>query len=641
MNNNMMRTILLVLAVVVGFYVLTQGGNSFMQSGSDQVVKMSYSELINRAEAGEVRTAEVSSTSITGKLSNDDSYKVESAYVLTSTAIEALRAGGAEVTSAVPQQRNAFVDLIVALLPTLIIVGIIIFMYRQMQGAAGRGMGIGRSKAKMLNENTRRVTFADVAGVDEAKQEVAEIVGFLKDPTKFQRLGGRIPKGILMVGPPGTGKTLLARSIAGEANVPFFSISGSDFVEMFVGVGASRVRDMFEQAKKNAPCIVFIDEIDAVGRTRGQGFTGGHEEREQTLNQLLVEMDGFEANEGVILIAATNRADVLDKALLRPGRFDRQVLVGLPDVLGREAILKVHVNKNKVPLAKDVELARLAKGTPTFSGADLENLVNEAALLAARNSKKHVTMEEFEEAKDKITMGPARKSQARTPEEIELVAYHEGGHALVGMNVPLRDKLNKLTIVPRGAAGGYAQFLPEKDTIFMTRENMEAVLAMSFGGRIAEELIYGVDKVTNGASMDIRQATQLARAMVEEWGLSKKVGMLYAGRQNDGFIQSSSVSSQSQAVVDEEVQILLENAETIAREILSTNLDALHRLKDALLEYETLTAKEVQTVLDGETIERKPDEPILADAPKAKSGLPKIGARFPSPGGAGPAVPAT
>ena len=634
MKNDMMRNILLIAALLMGFYLLSQATRSFSPSASE-TLELSYSDLMSQAENRRVRTATVDSTSITGELSDGTPYRVESAYVLSSSAIDVLREGGVEVNSAVPRSRNSFLDFIIAILPTLVIVGIIIFMWRQMQGAAGRGLGIGRSRAKTLNEETQRVTFADVAGVDEAKQEVSEIVEFLRDPTKFQRLGGRIPKGVLMVGPPGTGKTLLARSIAGEANVPFFSISGSDFVEMFVGVGASRVRDMFEQAKKNSPCIIFIDEIDAVGRARGQGFTGGHEEREQTLNQLLVEMDGFEPNEGIILIAATNRADVLDKALLRPGRFDRQVQVNLPDVHGREAILKVHINKNKVPLGADVDLARIAKGTATFSGADIENLVNEAALLAARANKTSVNMDEFEDAKDKITMGPARKSQARTPEEIELVAYHEGGHAIVGLQVPLRDRLNKLTIIPRGGAGGYAQFLPEKDSMFMTRENMEAMLAMSFGGRLAEELVYGPDKVTNGASMDIRQATGLARAMVEEWGLSEKVGMLYAGRQQEGFMVSSTISSRSQALVDEEVQQLLDAAEARARQILSDNIEGLHRLKDALLEYETLSAEEVETVLAGGEITRQPSEatPDSTDStpqpatgrPKIRSGLPKIG----------------
>lgn len=634
MKNDMMRNILLIVALLMGIYLLGQATRSFSPSASE-TLELSYSDLMARAENRRVRTATVDSTSITGQLSDGTPYRVESAYVLSSSAIDVLREGGAEVNSAVPRSRNSFLDFIIAILPTLVIVGIIIFMWRQMQGAAGRGLGIGRSRAKTLNEETQRVTFADVAGVDEAKQEVSEIVEFLRDPTKFQRLGGRIPKGVLMVGPPGTGKTLLARSIAGEANVPFFSISGSDFVEMFVGVGASRVRDMFEQAKKNSPCIIFIDEIDAVGRARGQGFTGGHEEREQTLNQLLVEMDGFEPNEGIILIAATNRADVLDKALLRPGRFDRQVQVNLPDVHGREAILKVHINKNKVPLGADVDLARIAKGTATFSGADIENLVNEAALLAARANKSSVNMDEFEDAKDKITMGPARKSQARTPEEIELVAYHEGGHAIVGLQVALRDRLNKLTIIPRGGAGGYAQFLPEKDSMFMTRENMEAMLAMSFGGRLAEELVYGPNKVTNGASMDIRQATGLARAMVEEWGLSEKVGMLYAGRQQEGFMVSSTISSRSQALVDEEVQQLLDAAEARARQILSDNIEGLHRLKDALLEYETLSAEEVETVLSGGEITRQPSEatPDSTDStpqpatsrPKIRSGLPKIG----------------
>ena len=464
-------------------------------------------------------------------------------------------------------------------------------------------MGFGKSKAKLLNQDMTRVTFSDVAGVEEAKQDVEEIVEFLQDPQKFERLGAKIPKGVLMVGPPGTGKTLLAKAIAGEANVPFFSISGSDFVEMFVGVGASRVRDMFEQARKNAPCIIFIDEIDAVGRARSQGMSGGHEEREQTLNQMLVEMDGFEGNEGVIIIAATNRVDILDKALLRPGRFDRQVQVSLPDALGREKILKVH--SKKVPLGPDVNLRRLAKGMPTFSGADLANVVNEAALLAARANKRVVTMTEFEDAKDKVSMGPERRSQMRTKEEIELVAYHEAGHAIVSFMVPNKDPLNKVTIIPRGQAGGYAQYLPEEG-VPQRLEHMKGRLVTAFGGRAAEELIYGQQGVTGGASGDIRQATHLARVMVEQLGFSEKLGPLFYGRSGfDPFMgPTKEVSEEAAAVIEAETRALVEEGLNDARRLLTEHRDALERVKEALIEYETLTADEVKQLIDGEPIHR-------------------------------------
>lgn len=477
---------------------------------------------------------------------------------------------------------------------------------RQMQGGGGRGgaMGFGKSRAKLLTEKQGRVLFTDVAGIDEAKEELQEIVEFLKDPQKFQSLGGRIPKGALLVGPPGTGKTLLARAIAGEANVPFFTISGSDFVEMFVGVGASRVRDMFDQAKKNAPCIIFIDEIDAVGRHRGAGLGGGNDEREQTLNQLLVEMDGFEANEGIILVAATNRPDVLDPALLRPGRFDRQVVVLNPDVLGREQILKVHAKK--VPLGPDVELKVLARGTPGFSGADLANLINEGALMAARAGKKFVTMNDFEMAKDKVLMGAERRSMAMTEDEKKLTAYHEAGHALVGIHVKGNDPLHKVTIIPRGRALGVTMNLPERDRYGMKKSEMEARLAMMFGGRVAEELIYGEDEVTTGASNDIQQATGMARAMVTEYGMSDKLGRLrYSQNQEEVFLghsvaKSQNMSEETAKLIDEEVRRIIDEAETKARNVLREHIDQLHLLTDALLEYETLSGAEVDRILRGE-----------------------------------------
>ena len=511
------------------------------------------------------------------------------------------------------------------------LIGFIIYSFRSAQrgGGGGFGMGFGRSKAKLLTENENSVLFEDVAGVEESKQEVEEVVQFLKDPGRFQRLGAKIPRGLMLVGPPGTGKTLLAKAIAGESGVPFFSISGSDFVEMFVGVGASRVRDMFEQAKKNSPCIIFIDEIDAVGRARSQGFGGSNQEQEQTLNQLLVEMDGFEENEGVIVVAATNRVDTLDKALLRPGRFDRQVQVPLPDVKGREQILRVH--SRNVPLADNVDLKRVAKGTPTFSGADLANLINEAALLTARTGKRLVTQAELENAKDKITMGPERRSQHRTKEEIELVAYHEAGHAITSLFVPLKNPLNKLTIIPRGGAGGYAQFLPESDAQMLeTKEQFKANLVMSFGGRLAEEVIYGPEHVTAGAVSDIRQSTQLAKAMVEQFGFSEKLGMRYYGHnQSGGFVADKNYSEGYSEVIDSEVRQLLDDAETRAREILMEHKETLHRLKDALLEYETLSGEEVKIIVEGGTINR--DDDTKPTPPRSGLAMPKIGKKPQAP----------
>uniref|UniRef100_UPI0038BAD668 ATP-dependent zinc metalloprotease FtsH n=1 Tax=Novosphingobium sp. TaxID=1874826 RepID=UPI0038BAD668 len=511
-------------------------------------------------------------------------------------------------------------------------VGLWFFLMRQMQGGGGRAMSFGKSKARLLTEKHGRVTFDDVAGVDEAKEELEEIVEFLRDPQKFQRLGGKIPKGALLVGPPGTGKTLLARAIAGEAGVPFFTISGSDFVEMFVGVGASRVRDMFEQAKKYAPCFVFIDEIDAVGRHRGHGLGNSNDEREQTLNQLLVEMDGFEANEGIIIIAATNRPDVLDPALLRPGRFDRQVVVPIPDIEGREKILSVHMKK--VPLAPDVNPRTIARGTPGFSGADLANLVNEAALLAARRNKRLVAMQEFEDAKDKVMMGAERRSMVMTDDEKKMTAYHEAGHALVSVHEPASDPIHKATIIPRGRALGMVMRLPERDSYSYHRDKMHANLSVSMGGRVAEEIIFGHDKVSSGASSDIQYATSLARSMVTKWGMSDKLGPLMYEESQDGYLgmgstQRTMMSSETNKLIDSEIRGLVEGAHARATDILKTHEEKLHLLAQALLEYETLTGDEIKTLLEDGTIDRPgaptgPARPVSAQG----SAVPRAGRRF-------------
>jgi len=527
-------------------------------------------------------------------------------------------------------------NVLVNWFPMLLLIAVWVFFLRQMQSGGGKAMGFGKSRAKLLTERQGRVTFEDVAGVDEAKDDLKEIVDFLKDPQKFQRLGGRIPKGVLLVGPPGTGKTLLARAIAGEANVPFFTISGSDFVEMFVGVGASRVRDMFEQAKKNAPCIVFIDEIDAVGRHRGAGLGGGNDEREQTLNQLLVEMDGFEANEGVILIAATNRPDVLDPALLRPGRFDREIVVPNPDLIGREKILRVHMRK--IPLAPDVEPKTIARGTPGFSGADLANLVNEGALLAARRGKRVVTMIELEDAKDKVLMGSERRSMAMTEEEKKLVAYHEAGHALVGMHMPQHDPLHKVTIIPRGRALGLTMSLPEKDRYGYTRQYCISNLAAMFGGREAEVLIFGPENVTNGASGDIQQATRMARAMVMEWGMSERLGRVrYRGNEQEVFLghsvaQSVNMSEETAKLIDDEVRMMIENAETTARNILTERRGDLDTVANALLEFETLSGDEIVALLKGIQPVRTPYEDPEPQQRGAGPSVPQAGV----PHGPGP-----
>ncbi len=535
--------------------------------------------------------------------------------------------------SAAPVDDNvpSLFGVLISWFPMLLLIGVWIFFMRQMQGGGGRAMGFGKSRARLLTEKVGRITFEDVAGIDEAKQELEEIVEYLKDPQKFQRLGGKIPKGVLLVGPPGTGKTLLARAIAGEANVPFFTISGSDFVEMFVGVGASRVRDMFEQGKKNAPCIIFIDEIDAVGRHRGAGLGGGNDEREQTLNQLLVEMDGFEANEGVILIAATNRPDVLDPALLRPGRFDRQVVVPNPDVVGREKILKVHMRK--VPLASDVDAKIIARGTPGFSGADLANLVNEAALMAARRGKRSVAMGEFEQAKDKVMMGAERRSMVMTEDEKKLTAYHESGHALCMLYAEGHEPLHKVTIIPRGRALGITMYLPERDKYSQSKLEIKAMVASLFGGRVAEELIFGTERVTTGAADDIRRATYLARRMVTEFGFSEKLGPLrYSENEEEVFLghsvtQRKNVSDATARVIDEEIRRIVDEGEQTARDILTTRLDELHALAKGLLEYETLSADEIRRIIKGERIVREAAAPPQSDdaRPGRRSSVPPAG----------------
>jgi cell division protease FtsH len=557
--------------------------------------------------------------------------------------VDRLRSSGVKFTVRPTEDEvPSFISVLLNWFPMLLLIAVWIFFMRQMQAGSGRAMGFGKSKAKLLTERHGRVTFDDVAGVDEAKGDLQEIVEFLRDPQKFQRLGGRIPRGCLLVGPPGTGKTLIARAVAGEANVPFFTISGSDFVEMFVGVGASRVRDMFDQAKKNAPCIIFIDEIDAVGRHRGAGLGGGNDEREQTLNQLLVEMDGFEANEGIIIIAATNRPDVLDPALLRPGRFDRQIVVPNPDVGGREKILRVHMRK--VPLAPDVDPKVIARGTPGFSGADLANLVNEAALLAARRNKRLVTQLEFEDSKDKVMMGAERKSMVMTEEEKLATAYHEAGHAIVNVLVPGGDPLHKVTIIPRGRALGVTMSLPERDRLSATKEWCEAKITMCFGGRVAEQLVYGKDHLNSGASGDISQATSLARRMVTEWGMSEKLGpLLYNENQQEVFLghavtQRQNMSQETARLIDEEIRRIVTAGEKQAWDVLSAHRDQLEAVTQALMEYETISGDECQAVMRGEKITRKDDDestrgPIGSAVPTAGRPRPR---EEPGPGGLEP-----
>jgi cell division protease FtsH len=606
-NRNAALWIVIVLLLAL-LYSVFQGGTTRAAGNA-----ISYSDFVHAVEQRQIQDVRISGNTITGTFREPrNGVQKFSTYVPSTPVDEQLMPmlikNVDRVEAGPPEEGVNIGSIFVSWLPVLVLVGVYIFFLRQMQSGTGRAMGFGKSRARLLTEKHGRVTFEDVAGIDEAKGELEEIVDFLKDPQKFQRLGGKIPKGCLLVGPPGTGKTLLARAIAGEANVPFFTISGSDFVEMFVGVGASRVRDMFEQAKKNAPCIVFIDEIDAVGRHRGAGLGGGNDEREQTLNQLLVEMDGFESNEGVILIAATNRPDVLDPALLRPGRFDRQVVVPNPDIGGREKILKVHMRK--IPLAPDVDPRVLARGTPGFSGADLANLVNEAALRAARVGKRLVTMSDFEYAKDKVLMGTERRSMAMTDEEKKLTAYHEAGHALVALHVPKTDPLHKVTIIPRGRALGVTMQLPERDHLSHTKQYLESRLAILFGGRIAEEIIFGPDNVTTGAASDIQVATQMARGMITAYGMSDKLGRVrYQANEQEVFLghavtQTQNVSEATAQLIDQEVRRLIEEAETHARKILTDNLDDLHTIAKALLEYETLSNDEIGQILRGESIVR-------------------------------------
>jgi cell division protease FtsH len=628
MNANLRNFALWVIIVLLLLALFTLFQNPGQRTASQDI---SFSQLLTEVDQNHVRDVVIQGPEIHGTFTNGSSFQT---YAPSDPSL-VKRLYDAKVSiTAKPQGDNVpwFVSLLVSWLPFIALIGVWIFLSRQMQGGAGKAMGFGKSRAKMLTEAHGRVTFEDVAGVDEAKQDLQEIVEFLRDPGKFQRLGGRIPRGVLLVGPPGTGKTLIARAVAGEANVPFFTISGSDFVEMFVGVGASRVRDMFEQAKKNAPCIIFIDEIDAVGRHRGAGLGGGNDEREQTLNQLLVEMDGFEANEGVILIAATNRPDVLDPALLRPGRFDRQVVVPNPDVVGREQILKVHVRK--VPLAPDINLKTIARGTPGFSGADLMNLVNEAALTAARRNKRMVTQSEFEEAKDKVMMGAERKSLVMSEEEKMLTAYHEGGHAIVGLNVVATDPIHKATIIPRGRALGMVMQLPERDKMSMSLEQMTSRLAIMMGGRVAEELIFGRNKVTSGASSDIEQATRLARMMVTRWGLSEELGTVSYGENNDEVFlgmqmnRTQAVSESTAQKIDSEVKRLVAEGYDEATKILTEKRHDLEALAKGLLEFETLSGDEINDLLNG----KKPNrESVLEPSGPRTSAVPPAGKPRPRP----------
>jgi len=599
--NDLTRNI--VLWIVIAIVLVAVFSNFGQRAGAPEPLK--YSQFLAEVETGAITSATFQGDTIIGTRTNGDKYVTYNPETDNSSVIGLLHKKNVAFDAAPPERQSFLLQLFVSSFPILLLIGVWIYFMRQMQGGAGgRGaMSFGKSRARLLSEDQVKVTFADVAGVDEAKQEVGEIVDFLKDPAKFQKLGGKIPKGVLMVGAPGTGKTLLARAIAGEAKVPFFTISGSDFVEMFVGVGASRVRDMFEQAKKHAPCIVFIDEIDAVGRHRGAGLGGGHDEREQTLNQLLVEMDGFEGNEGVIVIAATNRPDVLDPALLRPGRFDRQVVVPLPDVRGREQILKVHMRK--VPISDDVKPSIIARGTPGFSGADLMNLVNEAALFAARANKRQVTMDEFERAKDKIMMGAERRSLVMSDAEKKLTAYHEGGHTVVGRLSPDHDPVYKVTILPRGRALGVTFYLPEGDRYSTSKRQLESMLTSVFGGRVAEQIIFGSESVTTGAQSDIEHATKLARSMVTRWGFSDRLGPLaYAEDQEEVFLghsvsRSKHISDDTQRIVDEEIRKLIDEGYQRAEKILRANLPILHAMAEALLKFETLDSSQIDEIMAG------------------------------------------
>ena len=620
------------LWIVIGVLLVALFNLFQNNSSRSNYASLAFSDFLGEVEQGRVSDVTIQGNTIKGHFNDGRAF---STYAPNDPGIvDRLREGGVRISAAPKEEgMSGLLGILISWFPMLLFIGVWIFFMRQMQGGGGKAMGFGKSKAKLLSEKLGRVTFDDVAGIDEAKTELEEIVEFLKDPQKFQRLGGKIPKGCLLVGPPGTGKTLLARAIAGEANVPFFTISGSDFVEMFVGVGASRVRDMFEQGKKNAPCIVFIDEIDAVGRHRGAGLGGGNDEREQTLNQLLVEMDGFEANEGVILIAATNRPDVLDPALLRPGRFDRQVVVPNPDILGRERILKVHMRK--VPLGPDVEARTIARGTPGFSGADLANLVNEAALLAARKGKRVVFMSEFEEAKDKGMMGSERRSMVMTDEEKKLTAYHEAGHAVVALHCTDSDPIHKATIIPRGRALGMVMRLPEGDRISLSKAKIFADLRVACGGRIAEDMIFGEEKITTGASSDIKMVSDMARRMVTEWGMSEKLGFLaYGADQQEVFLghsvtQTKNLSDATAKSIDDETRRIIDDAYQDASQILSDNKQELEILAKGLLEYETLSGEEIKSLINGDGLSRNKPADNKDRMDKGRSSVPSGGGDVP------------
>ncbi len=623
-----------VLWIIIGLLLIVLFNLFQGSSNNRNTSKISFSDFIAATESGNVSEVNINGSNVTGFLNDGRSFNT---YVPNyPNLVDKLNESGVKIT-AEPSERSMhpLLSVLLSWFPMLLLIGVWIFFMRQMQGGGGKAMGFGKSKAKLLNEAVGKVTFDDVAGIDEAKQELEEVVEFLKDPSKFSRLGGKIPRGALLVGPPGTGKTLLARAIAGEANVPFFSISGSDFVEMFVGVGASRVRDMFDQGKKNAPCIVFIDEIDAVGRHRGAGLGGGNDEREQTLNQLLVEMDGFEANAGVIIIAATNRPDVLDPALLRPGRFDRQITVNNPDVMGRDKILKVHIKKIKVSPKFDSKI--IARGTPGFSGADLANLVNEAALLAARKNKRMVTLEDFESAKDKVMMGAEKRSMVMSEDEKKLTAYHEAGHAVATLHSPASDPIHKATIIPRGRALGMVMRLPEKDQLSMRKDQMKAHLLIATGGRIAEEMIFGKDKITNGAASDIQMVTNLSKKMITEWGMSEKLGRLrYNNDSEEVFLghsvaQSKNLSDSTAKLIDEEVRFLAEEAENNCRKILQDNIEELHIVAKGLLEYETLSGDEIKDLIKGIKPTRDDFDNDINTPKKPATSVPKTGGSAPAP----------
>ena len=606
--NDLAKNLLLWLIVAVVLMAVFQSFSAPVGGGPSS--ELSYNQFIEEVKGDRVAKVTIADNGLAITGERKDGSRFTTSNPRDTRLVDTLFENNVITVQEKPSERSLFWSLVTSFLPILLLIGVWIYFMRQMQQGGGKGaMSFGKSRAKMQGENEVKVTLADVAGCDEAKEEVGELVEFLRDPGRFQKLGGKIPRGVLMIGPPGTGKTLLARAIAGEAKVPFFSISGSDFVEMFVGVGASRVRDMFEQAKKHAPCIIFIDEIDAVGRHRGAGLGGGHDEREQTLNQLLVEMDGFEGGEGVIVIAATNRPDVLDPALLRPGRFDRQVTVGLPDVRGREQILKVHMRK--VPLDADVEPMTIARGTPGFSGADLANLVNEAALFAARENAKNVRMEHFDRARDKIIMGTERRSLIMSEDEKKLTAYHEAGHAIVGRVVPEHDPVYKVTIIPRGRALGVTMYLPEGDKYSYNRTHIESMLSSLYGGRVAEELIFGADKVTTGASNDIERATKMARNMATKWGLSDELGPIAYGEEEDevflgrSITQHKNVSDDTARKIDEVVRSILDRAYERTRQILTQNLDKLHLMAEALLTYETIDAHQIDAIMEG----RRPGPP--------------------------------